>query len=326
MNDRRRTPRTTHAASAVWSRACVVAALVALVLGVTPAFAQGVAPRPVPEDQSFNKLPTELEQVGIEDKPGAELPRDAALVGSDGRSFILGEYMDAEKPLILVLAYYRCPMLCSMVLNGMAKALHGMGKRPGSDYRVLVVSFDPKDTTDVAQAKRANYAAQLEGADDVSAFEFATGSEADVRRIADAVGFRYSWVEESQQYAHASGLFVVTPKGKLSQVLTGIQFEPAEVDRAIVEADKETWHSPIKSVLLYCFQYDAKHGKYVPAVMNIMKVGAGITIVAVGLLLARMYRQERRRAASPEASSPEAVASTTRTTSAAPLPRPSGEV
>lgn len=263
-------------------------------------FQVGGAPRPIPQDQSFNVLPTDLNEVGIEDKPGAELPRDAALVGSDGRSFILGEYMDAEKPLILVLAYYRCPMLCSMVLNGMTKALQGMGKRPGDDYRVLVVSFDPNDTTDVAASKRENYLAQLEFAGEevdksVRAFEFATGKEDQVRRIADAVGFRYKWLEDSQQYSHASGLFVVTPNGKLSQALTGIQFEPAEVDRAIVEADKEVWHSPIKSVLLYCFSYDAKHGKYVPSVMNIMKVGAGVTILAVAIVLARLHRQDRSR-------------------------------
>lgn len=309
MSYRRRTDRTTRtrrsagterplrSTAMAWLCVCVVAGLA---LGGRDAFAQGAAPRPLPENQSFNALPPDLEEVGIEDKPGAELPRDATLVGSDGRSFILGEYMDGEKPLVLVLAYYRCPMLCSMVLNGMTKAIHGMGKRPGADYRVLVVSFDPKDTTDVAQAKRTNYAAQLEGSEtDVGAFEFATGTEEQVRRIAEAVGFRYKWIEETQQYAHASGLFVVTPKGKLSQALTGIQFEPADVDRAIVEADKETWHSPIKSVLLYCFTFDAKHGKYVPAVMNIMKLGAGITILAVGLLVARLYRQDRKRHAVP---------------------------
>jgi protein SCO1/2 len=296
MNDRRRHPRNTPAAPAVWARACVVVAAILALSAGRSAYAQGVAPRPLPQDQSFNKLPTELEEVGIEDKPGAELPRDAALVGSDGRSFILGEYMDADKPLILVLAYYRCPMLCSMVLNGMSKAIRGMVKRPGADYRVLVVSFDPKDETSVAHDKRANYVADLPAAEsDVTAYEFATGKEEDVRRIADAVGFRYKWIEESKQYAHASGIFVVTPKGKLSQALTGIEYQPADLDRAIVEADKETWHSPIKSVLLYCFTFDAKHGKYVPAVMNIMKLGAGITILAVGILLVRLRRSERGR-------------------------------
>ncbi|MFO0617853.1 MAG: SCO family protein [Polyangiaceae bacterium] len=293
---RRRSDRTKHAATAAWSRACVVALAFALGVLGRDALAQGVAPRPLPQDQSFNQLPTELEEVGIEDKPGAELPRDAELIGSDGRSFILGEYMDADKPLILVLAYYRCPMLCSMVLNGMTKAIRGMVKRPGADYRVLVVSFDPKDTTRVARDKRSNYVADLPPAEsDVAWFEFATGKEDQVRRIADAVGFRYKWVEETQQYAHASGIFVVTPKGKLSQALTGIEFAPGEVDRAIVDADKETWHSPIKSVLLYCFTYDAKHGKYVPAVMNIMKLGAGITVLAVTILLVRLRRHDRKR-------------------------------
>lgn len=305
MSDRRPTLATSargaqrpggHTASAVWSRACVVIAMVASVALGRSALAQGVAPRPLPQDQSFNMLPPDLAEVGIEDKPGAELPRDAELIGSDGRSFILGEYMDAEKPLVLVLAYYRCPMLCSMVINGMTKAFEKMGKRPGADFRVLVVSFDPRDTTDVAASKRENYMAKLDASEKgVEAFEFATGKEDQVRRIADSVGFRYKWLEDTQQFSHASGLFVVTPNGKLSQALTGIEFESAEVDYAIGEADKEVWHSPIKSVLLYCFSYDAKHGKYVPSVMNIMKVGAGATILAVVIVVARLVRQDRKR-------------------------------
>jgi len=293
----------SHAHLGAWARACAIAALFIAIGKDGSALAQGVAPRPVPTMQSFNTLPKDLEEVGIEDKHGAELPRAAELTGSDGRSFVLGEYMDAEKPLVLVLAYYKCPMLCSMVLNGMSKALKGValqqsGKAPGHDYRVLVVSFDPRDTIDVAREKRANYLEQLGDAGrdlDLASYDFAIGKEDQVRQIADAIGFHYKWLEDSQQFAHEAGLFVVTPKGKLSQTLTGLEFEPADVDRAITEADKEVWHSPLKSVLFYCFSYDAKHGKYVPAVMNIMKLGAGITILAVGVLLVRLFRQDKHR-------------------------------
>ena len=269
----------------------------ALSLGLaTSAFADnGNNPRQVPENQSFNTLPPILEDVGIEDKPGAVLPRDVSLTGSDGRSFVLGEYMDGEKPLMLVLAYYRCPMLCSLVIRGMDKAIDKMTKQVGKDYRVLVVSFDPRDTTQVAHDKRANYLTELGKDFDVPSYEFATGSEAEVRRLADSVGFHYKWDESQQQYAHAAGLFIITPKGKLSQTFTGIQFEPADVDRAVSEADKEVWHSPLKSALLYCFSYDAKHGRYVPIVMNIMKVSAAFTIAIVAFVVYRLFRAEKKK-------------------------------
>jgi protein SCO1/2 len=275
----------------------LVASLALLVGLARPAFAQN-APRPVSTDQSFNQLPPILEDVGIEDKPGAELPRDVRLTGSDGRSFVLGEYMDAEKPLVLVLAYYRCPMLCSMVLRGLDKAIEGMTKQPGADYRVLVVSFDDRDTVEVAHDKRANYLGEMnKTALEVASYEFAIGGKDEVRRIADAVGFHYKWDPTQDQFAHAAGIFVITPKGKLSQTFTGIQFDPADVDKAIVEADKETWHSPLKSALLYCFNYDPKRGHYVPVVMNIMKVCGAITIAVVAFIVFRLVRGERGRAA-----------------------------
>jgi protein SCO1 len=288
----------------------LIASLIACVMS-RPALAQN-APPVVNPDQGPSETPAILEEVGIEDKASAMLPRDVELTGSDGRSFVLGEYMDAEKPLILVLAYYRCPMLCSMVLRGVDKAIAGMSKEVGKDYRVLVVSFDSRDTTDVAREKRANYLADLGDAHpsykslDVASYEYATASDAEVKRIADTVGFHYRWDAQQKQYAHAAGIFVITPKGKLSQALTGIQFDPADVDKAITEADKETWHSPLKSVLLYCFNYDSKHGRYVPIVMNIMKIGTGITIAVVAFIIFRLFRAERRRAkkrASPSSDS-----------------------
>ena len=163
--------------------------------------------RPVAAGQT----PTELEGIGIEDRNGATLPRDIQLTGSDGRTVALGEYMDDERPLLLVLAYYGCPMLCSMVLNGTIAALKGMNEAVGASFRVLVVSFDPRDTVAMARDKRASYLTaygrdvQAIGGSLESSFEFALASEAEVQRLADAVGFRYRWDEAQQQYAHAAG-------------------------------------------------------------------------------------------------------------------------
>jgi protein SCO1/2 len=258
------------------------------------------------EARADTKTPAQLENIGIEDRAGAQVPRDVKLEGSDGRTFVLGEYMDGEKPLVLVLAYYGCPMLCSLVLNGTTDALKSVDAVPGRDYRLLVVSFDPRDTSDVAKEKREAYvealglgagAKALEG-EPLMAFEFARGSESEVARLAEAIGFRYRWDEEEQQYAHAAGLFVVTPEGKLSQALTGIKFERDDLSSALVEAKKGVWHSPLKSVLLYCFQYDPLVGKYTLQVKQLLKVGAALTVALILLLLLRLFVAERRRARS----------------------------
>ncbi len=254
-------------------------------------------PRPV----MAGKVPDELEGIGIEDKSGTMLPRDIRLTGSDGRAFTLGEYMDGERPLVIVLAYYQCPMLCSLVLNGASEVLSKVPEAPGKDYRLLVVSFDARDQVQVAHDKRASYVGSLKkaivpiGGSDTAAYEFAVGDPAEVKRLADSVGFRYRWDEEQQQFAHAAGMFVVTPSGKLSQTLTGIKFEPEDVSGALREANKGEWHSPIKSVLLYCFQYNPHTGRYVLAAGRAMRVGAGVSIAALAVILLRLFRSERRR-------------------------------
>lgn len=241
------------------------------------------------------QVPEELEGIGIEDKPGADIPRDITLTGSDGRELVVGEYLDTDKPLVLVLAYYGCPMLCSLVLNGTMDALKGMPETAGKDFRVLVVSFDPRDKVDVAKGKRASYVEAYGREVDPQAFEFAVGSEAEVARLADAVGFRYRWSDAENQYAHAAGIFVITPEGKLSQVLTGIRFEPSEVSVALGEAKKGVWHSPLKSALLYCFQFNPRTGKYVLVAGRAMQVAAGVSVIGLAFLLIRLSRTNRSR-------------------------------
>ncbi len=290
-----------------WAHAMFVCCLGLMLLAAArPAMAQGRGGPPElrgPE-QKAGEIPKELENIGIEDKSGVDLPRDLKLVGTDGRSIVLGEYMDGERPLILVLAYYGCPMLCSMVLNGAIEGLKGVAKVPGKDFRVLVVSFDPRDTSDVGHEKRANYLEALgkpvlpiDGSVR-AAFEFATGDEAEVRRLADTVGFQYRWDEEQRQYAHAAGLFVITPKGKLSTTLTGITFPSSDIEQALTDASQGVWHSPLKSVLLYCFQYNPHTGQYVLLAGRAMRVGAAITMGVLALFILRLFRAERRKKAS----------------------------
>ena len=276
-----------------------LAVLVLAVVWPGAAFGAGGPPRPRGPTVESGQVPEELEGIGIVDKPGADIPRDVTLTGSDGREIVVGEYLDKEKPLVLVLAYYGCPMLCSLVLNGTMDTLKAMPEHAGKEFRVLVVSFDPRDKTDVAKQKRAAYVEAYGRPVDEQAFEFAIGSESEVGRLADAVGFRYRWSEAEKQYAHAAGIFVITPEGKLSQALTGIRYEPADLSAAVGEARKGVWHSPIKSALLYCFQFNPRTGKYVLAAGRAMRVGAAVTLVGLSFLLFRLLRSDRSQKSVP---------------------------
>ena len=257
--------------------------------------------------------PKELDGIGIEDKNGAKLPRDIRLTGSDGRSFVLGEMMDGERPLVLVLAYYGCPMLCSMVLNATIEGLKGAPEQLGRDYRVLVVSFDPRDGVDVADKKRETYlesfgkvVSPIDGSER-NAFEFAVADEAEVKRLAATVGFNYRWDDEQKQYAHAAGLFIVTPKGELSQVLTGIAYPSQDVSDALKDAKAGVWQSPLKSVLMFCFQYNPHTGKYVLLAGRAMRVGAAITILVMAFVIYRLFRADRKKRAALNLSSQRAT-------------------
>lgn len=271
---------------------------------IRPASAQSTpGGRPVEGNPSgpVGVVPKELEGIGIEDKNGAVIPRDVKLTGSDGRTFMVGEYMDAERPLVLVLAYYGCPMLCSLVLNGTMTGVKGMNETPGKEYRILVVSFDPRDKVDVAREKRANYAKALGrtiepiGGSDLASFEFAIGEESEVQRLAQSVGFRYRWDEPLGQYAHAAGIFIITPKGVLSQALTGVEYPSDELSTAVTEAGKEVWHSPLKSVLFYCFQFNPHTGKYTLVAGRALRIAAGATLLALVVSIAFLFRAERRK-------------------------------
>lgn len=268
----------------------ITAAAPAARAGAQPAspMARGIEAKPVD-----NTLPKELGGVDIVDKPGAEVPRDARLRDQEGREVTLGHYLDAGKPLVLVLAYYQCPMLCSMVLNGVLNAMKATAWTAGKEYRVLVVSFDPRDTVEVAKQKRDSYVGAYGRDVGERGFDFAVGDEANVRRIADAVGFGYRWDEATTQFAHAAGAFVVTPEGRLSRTLYGVTFPETTLRLALVEAGQGTIGTTLDRVILFCFHYDPKEGSYVVATWRLMRAGGALTVLLLGALLFRHWRNER---------------------------------
>lgn len=266
--------------------------VLALLLGF---FAIAVPPhRAMAKD---TEVPSELTGIDIEDRRGAVIPREVTLRDQDTHPVLVGDYFDGKRPVVLVLAYFDCPMLCSMVINGVLEAMKELRWTAGAEYRVLVVSFDPRDTSAAALAKQKNYAASYGRPLAARAFDFDVGDKAEVRRLASAVGFNYRWDEDSKQFAHAAGAFVITPDGRLSRTLFGLNFPDLKL--ALLEASEGRIGTTIERALLFCYHYDPNAKGYVLATTRIVRASGLITMLALGTWLFGFWRGERRRKARP---------------------------
>ena len=238
-------------------------------------------------------LPPALKNVGIDQKLNQQVPLDLAFRDENGETVKLGQYF-GKRPVVLSLVYYDCPMLCTQVLNGMVGAFKTLAFVPGAEYEVVTVSFDPSETPQLAAAKKRLYVdylpeAKRQGA--TNAWHFLTGDEASIRSLTEAVGFRYQWDEETKQFAHASGIMVLTPEGKLAQYYYGIEYSPKDLRLGLVEASANKIGTPVDQLLLYCYHYDPATGKYGAAVMNMVRLGGLLTIVGITILLLALRRR-----------------------------------
>jgi protein SCO1/2 len=237
-------------------------------------------------------VPRELDGIGIDDKHGARLPTELAFRDQTGAEVKLGDYLDG-KPLILVLAYYQCPMLCSFVLNGVVTAAQGSGFTLGEGFRILTVSFDPRDTVQLAAAKQENYLRSYgKPVTGKRPWDFLVSDPATVKKLADTVGFHFRWDEDGKQFAHAAGIFVFTPQGQLSRVLYGID-RSRDLRLALVEASQGKLGSAWDQLLLFCYHYDPTGRGYTVAVLRMMKLGGGLTVLILALWLIRLWRRDR---------------------------------
>ena len=196
--------------------------------------------------------------------------------------------------MVLAFVYDECPMLCTQVLNGLASALGVLDQSVGKDFDVVTVSFDPRETSVLAAAKKQAYLERYKrpGAD--RGWHFLTGDEASIAAITDAAGFRYAWDAETQQFAHASGVIVVTPQGRVSRYLFGIEYAPRDLKFALMESSEGRIGSVVDQVLLYCYHYEPKTGSYSMAAMNTVRLGGALTLVAlVGFVVVALRREAR---------------------------------
>jgi protein SCO1/2 len=190
--------------------------------------------------------------------------------------------------VVLVLAWYRCPMLCTEVLNGLVQAMLDMKLDLGKDFAVVTVSFDPREMPELARAKKLSYVERYGRPGAADGWHFLTGEEASIRRLTDAVGFRYVYDAKHDQYAHAAGIIVLTPAGRVSRYFFNVKFRDLRL--GLVEASGNRIGSPIDQLLLYCFHYDPAEGKYGLVIMNVVRLLGALTVLAVALLWFVLWR------------------------------------
>ena len=269
----------------------ILALLCAVVVGAAAGTAQPTDPA-----QRAEALEAELEGVGITERLGEGIPADIPLVDAEGRAVTLGDYFDGERPVVVAFVYHSCPMLCSLILDGVTRAMRETNLQLGDDYQALAISFDHEDTPERAAAAKARYLERLPDQPGAAAgWHFLTGTEEDIARVTDAFGFGFKWNERQQEYAHSAAAFFVSPEGKMTRALYGIEFAPQDFRTALLEASEGRIGSPVDQLILYCFQYDPSVGSYVLHAQNAMKLGGALTVLLLGAFLAFFWRRERRR-------------------------------
>jgi protein SCO1/2 len=246
--------------------------------------------------RAADKLPAEYEGLRFEQRLGAQAPLDVEFRDETGAAVRLGRYFDG-KPVVLVLAYIRCPRLCSVVLRGVAEGLRGVPFDAGKDFRVVVVSFDPREGPEIAAAAKTSYAAHYGRATGEEGWHFLTGKEADIRRLADAVGFRYVYDARRDEYRHASGILLLTPQGRVGRYLFGLAYSARDLRLGLVEASEGKIGSAVDDALLFgCFSYDPEMGRYSVAALKLVRLGGVLTVLILAVWLGTAWRRERRKA------------------------------
>ncbi len=270
-----------------------------------PAFSQPGVPGPSsplygarPQSGTVSSgLPKALQEVGIDQKLNHQLPLDLFFRNENGEPVKLGNYF-GKKPVVLSLVYYECPMLCNQVLNGMVSSFKVLSFKAGDEFDVVTVSFDPRETSALASAKKKTYVGYLPEAKRpaaTSGWHFLTGDSENIKQLTEAVGFNYQFDEATNQFAHASAIMIATPEGKLARYFYGIEYAPKDLRLGLVEASQNKIGSPVDRLLLYCYHYDPATGKYGAVVMNMIRLGGIATLFGMVALFFAMRRRNARQ-------------------------------
>jgi protein SCO1 len=276
-------------------RATLLPALLLAVLAA-PAVAQPGYPSPVQMPgsgvvQPSGVLPGPLQEVGYDQRLGEQLPLDLRFRDEAGRDVRLGSYF-GSRPVVLVLAYYDCPMLCGVVLTDLTASLKVLKLDAGRDFEVVVASIDPKETPQQAFATKRDALVRYSRMGTEDGWHFLTGSQPAIDRLTKTVGFRYQYDEKTGEFAHAAGLVILTPQGRISRYLLGLEYPPRDVRLGLVESADGKIGNLVDQVLLYCFHYDPATGRYSAMAMNIVRLAAVATVLGLVLLVGLLRRRE----------------------------------
>jgi protein SCO1/2 len=267
------------------------AAIILLIAGM--ALAQAPPKQNIGESPA-NQKPTILDKADIEQHLNQQIPLDLNFVDENGQPVKLRQYF-GQKPVIISMVYFTCPMLCSEVLTGLTGTLVSISRfNVGREFDVLTVSFDPRDTPQAALQNKTRYLKRYRRAGSEQGWHFLTGKQEQIQALAQALGFRYTWDEQNKQYAHGTGIMLLTPDGHISQYYYGIEFTPRDLEFGLIESSQGKIGTLVdKALLLYCYHYDPRQGKYGVAIFNVLRISAAATILVVGGFLLIMFRRER---------------------------------
>jgi protein SCO1 len=281
-------------------RLLAVALLIALVFAATTAARVAAQMTSAPSlgykreaGTSSSTMPAPLREIGFDQNIGQRLPLDAEVIDERGAAGRIGSYF-GTRPVVLVFAYYSCPMLCSQVVNGLASSVDVLSLQPGRDFDVVVVSFDPRDTPATATEKKIQFLERYKNDAAPSASHFLTAAPASIERLTKAAGFRYVWDKPTQQFAHPTGVIVLTPDGRMARYLFGIEYGPRDLRLALVEASAGRVGTVVDTLLLYCYHYDPMTGRYGVAIMRTLRIAGASTVLALAAFVVVMLRREKR--------------------------------
>lgn len=270
----------------------IVASLMALSLSAQPRLDRYGVPGALP----VGVKPAALEGVGIEEHLGRQVDLNLQFTAESGYPVALSEFFHKKRPVILDLIYYQCPNLCTLVLNGQTQAMREiLPWTPGNEYEVVTISIDPQESFDLARKKKAIYTSSFDHP--APGWHFLCDRDGNAKKLAEMVGYKYRWDERTQQFAHAAGIMILTPEGKVARYLYGASFHPRDMRFALAEASENRTTMAVQKILLYCYHYDPQAGGYVLFATNIMRIGGVLTVLLIAFFVWRMVQAERRKSA-----------------------------
>lgn len=239
-----------------------------------------------------SELPPILREVGFDQNLDKQIPLDVTFKDEGGEAVQIGRYFGA-RPVVLNFVYYDCPMICLQTLSSLASTIKALSQEPGKDFEIVTVSFDPRETPALALSKKTEFVERTGKPGIAAGWHFLTGSKGNIDRLTQAAGFRYVWDEPSKQFAHPTGIIVLTPAGRIARYVFGIDYGPRDLRLAILDASAGKVGSPMERALLYCYHYDLTTGRYSLAIMRVVQMAGAATVLSIGTLIFVMTKRDR---------------------------------